>query len=136
MHIRIQIQAKSEQIFFRVNFFFIFYQRKSLFTNVILSNMLFYTFYDGLSVFWLRFSSQFRLILHLLDPDADPHSECGSESRKPIECGSNADSDPKHCKKSASFKDKTNDFHSVLFVLLTNTKKHTTSRATKKLILT
>jgi hypothetical protein len=31
--------------------------------------------------------------LHLLDPD--PHSECGS--RKPIECGSNANPGPKHC---------------------------------------
>jgi hypothetical protein len=37
----------------------------------------------GFSVFWLRFISQFWLILHLLD--TNPRSECGS--RKPIECG-------------------------------------------------
>jgi hypothetical protein len=51
------------------------------------------TSYDEFSVFWLRFPLSL-LILHLLDPD--PHSEYGSGSRKPIECGSNADSDPKH----------------------------------------
>jgi hypothetical protein len=47
------------------------------------------TFYDELFVFLLRFSPQFRLILHLLDPD--PHSERGSGSRKPIECGSGSE---------------------------------------------
>jgi hypothetical protein len=39
-------------------------------------------------VFWLRFFSQFWLILHLLYLDLKTHSECGSGSRKPIECGS------------------------------------------------
>jgi hypothetical protein len=53
------------------------------------------TFNDELSVFLLSFPPQFWLILNLLDPD--PHSECGSGSRKPIECGSNADPDSKHC---------------------------------------
>jgi hypothetical protein len=49
------------------------------------------TFYYEFSVFWFWFSLHFWVILHLLDPD--PHSECGSGSRKPIECGSNADHD-------------------------------------------
>jgi hypothetical protein len=57
------------------------------------------TLYDEFPVFWLRIFPQFWLILHLLDPD--PHSDCGS--RKPIECGSKTELDPKHCQLGASF---------------------------------
>jgi hypothetical protein len=47
---------------------------------------------------FLSFGFVFSLILAdftLLD--LDPHAECESRSRKPIEYGSNADPDPKHC---------------------------------------
>jgi hypothetical protein len=72
MRILIQIQAKSEHIFFRVKNFFCFVKLVPLshFLQTIFSQMCFWTipFYDELSVFLLRFPPQFRLILHLLDP--------------------------------------------------------------------
>jgi hypothetical protein len=65
--IRIQIQANSEQIFFRVKIFCFIKEShflQALFSQiyVLLNNTGKITFYDESSVF-------FRLILHLLDPD-------------------------------------------------------------------
>jgi hypothetical protein len=71
MRIRIQAQAKSEQILFmfsskKVTFYKRYCLKYAFYTRLPLS--------DELSVFWLRFNPPFRLILHLLDPDPEPQS--------------------------------------------------------------